>query len=593
MRAQYGGEPQKTIGLNYLTSVEPLWFTLADCIASKLLTGKPPEIVQAIRFQPGPVQRGLCPITLAGRRLHPTKADFYRAVIDLRSEIKPRMKAAENDERQRLEVEQLALKILANATSYGIFVEINIEESDDKQTVQVYGGGGKPFTVEATKIERPGSYFHPLLATLITGAARLKLAIAERLAAEQGLSWAFCDTDSMALAKPDGLTETEFLNRAEHVRRWFDSLNPYSAKAPLFKIEDANFEASEGYLTYVIVPLYCFAVSAKRYALYNVDTKGDPLIRKASAHGLGHLMAPYTESDAPSHIPSPLRPGENGIDRWHHDLWWLIVKAALDGRPDQPDLDFHPALKLPARSRYGATTPGLLRWFKHYNEEREYREQVKPFGFLVALQGGRLAESAIARGGRGSRKAAFRPIAPFDRNPAIAASRAFDRVTGQSVPREALQSYRTALAQYHLHPEAKFLNGGYVDAGTTLRRHIAVTGLDHIGKEADRWEEQFFTGFCEDANVDYGTSPNEITWMRDRVRASIEMVGQRRAAAAARVSLRDVSKVARGAAISVQILQRLDRATSDVITHRERPDRFEGASTVCKASNLEPKFNES
>lgn len=43
VRAAYSGEAQATIGANYLTSDTPLWFTLADCIASKLLTGKAPK----------------------------------------------------------------------------------------------------------------------------------------------------------------------------------------------------------------------------------------------------------------------------------------------------------------------------------------------------------------------------------------------------------------------------------------------------------------------------------------------------------------------------------------------------------------------
>ncbi len=54
--------------------------------------------------------------------------------------------------------------------------------------------------METAKREQPGRYYHPLLATLITGAARLMLALTERLAFEHGLNWAFCDTDSMAFA---------------------------------------------------------------------------------------------------------------------------------------------------------------------------------------------------------------------------------------------------------------------------------------------------------------------------------------------------------------------------------------------------------
>ena len=138
-------------------------------------------------------------------------------------------------------------------------------------------------------------------------------------------------------------------------------------------------------------PLYCFAVSAKRYVLFNLDDAGRPVIRKASAHGLGHLMAPYPETDAPATIPPPSVPlSEIGVERWQYDLWYQIVSAALAGHPDSPDLDFHPALNQPAISRYGATTPALLRWFDLHNRNRRYADQVRPFGFMTALHATRL-----------------------------------------------------------------------------------------------------------------------------------------------------------------------------------------------------------
>jgi hypothetical protein len=67
------------------------------------------------------------------------------------------------------------------------------------------------------KVETPGRYFHPLLATLITGAARLMLAMTERLVIDAGLDWAFCDTDSMAIAKPEGMGQETFFARAKSV----------------------------------------------------------------------------------------------------------------------------------------------------------------------------------------------------------------------------------------------------------------------------------------------------------------------------------------------------------------------------------------
>ena len=90
-------------------------------------------------------------------------------------------------------------------------LELNIAELDDKEPRECYGPSGEPFQTSTRKIEEPGRYFHPLLATLITGGARLMLAIAETLAAEAGLDWTFCDTDSMALAKPEAMDDQDIL----------------------------------------------------------------------------------------------------------------------------------------------------------------------------------------------------------------------------------------------------------------------------------------------------------------------------------------------------------------------------------------------
>jgi hypothetical protein len=43
-----------------------------------------------------------------------------------------------------------------------------------------------------------------------------------------------------------------------------------------------------------------------------------------------------------------------------------------------------------------------------------------------------------------------------------------------------------ALVQYHLRPEAKFLNGDFRHRGRTERRHIVASQIIHIGKEAQQ-----------------------------------------------------------------------------------------------------------
>jgi hypothetical protein len=390
VRARYGPEPQLTIGLNHLTSETPLWFTLADCIASKLLTGRVPHVIKAITFDPKGPQARLQSICVAGQseyRVHPKSGDFYRTLIDLRTKVKAQAADAKKsglaEEVSRLDTLQLALKILANATSYGIFMEVNVEELGEKDPVHCFGGDAQPFAARTASLEILGTYFHPLLASLITGAARLMLAITERLACDAGIDWAFCDTDSMALAQPTGMADDEFMKRAQGVHHWFDVLNPYMAQGELLKLEDANF-ALDG--SGRLEPLYCSAVSAKRYALFNIDASGRPVIRKASAHGLGHLMAPYSEAVVPAGIPAPSVPlSDIGLERWQYDLWYQIVSAALEGHPDRPNLNYHPALNQPAIGRYAATTPGLLSWFDTYNRNRPYTDQVRPFGFMTAL----------------------------------------------------------------------------------------------------------------------------------------------------------------------------------------------------------------
>ena len=535
VRAKYDGRSQ-TIGLNYLTSDYPVWHTLADAIASKLLTGKVPKIIEAITFSPKEPQSGLKTVMIAGNpdyRVDPANDDFFKRLIDLRTAIKAKLKNTTALSRDALDSEQQALKILANSTSYGIFVEINVADFDDLQDLTCYGPDGEGFPVATKKIEEPGRYFHPLLATLITGVARLMLAIAESVSLAKGLDWAFCDTDSLAIAKPDGVAEAEFLERAQSLCDWFSSLNPYEKKGSIFKIEDANFELGSDDENSQLESLYSYCISAKRYALFNISQSGEIVIRKASAHGLGQYLPPYEAEDAPNSIPAPsIKLDDIGVERWQYDLWYKIIRAALDGHPDEVDLSYHDALKRPAVSRYGATTPILLKWFAAFNRGREYPTQVKPFNFLNAFHARPQYELSDAeqwakpKRGRPRKQLDAKPIAAFNRNIREAAKGAFDRETGKPIPASELKTYADALARYHLRPEAKFLNGEFCDRGRTEHRHVVATQLLHIGKEANKWEEQHFLGEDEEAEIEYGVDENE-SLLNSKIRDVCDEIGQR------------------------------------------------------------------
>lgn len=566
VRAAYAGEAQSTIGLNYISSDTALWFTLADCIASKLLTGKAPRILEAVAFTPGPVQTSLRPINVSGNplyRVDPTETDFFRRVIELRKETQGRMKLVSCDEREALDTEQHALKICANSTSYGIWVQVNVEARAKAFSATVHGSNGQPFTRETDKAEKPGSYFHPLLASLITGAARLMLAMTECQIEAQGLEWAFCDTDSMAIAKPDTMPDAEFRQRVGAIADWFAGLNPYSFPGSILKIEDENASLETGEPE----PLYCWAVSSKRYALFNRDGDGTPILRKVSAHGLGHLRPPYGAHNPPVSIPAPpeavLR---SGVERWHCDLWFEIVSAALAGKPDMPNLTFHPAMNAPSVSRYGATAPELLRWFDAFNEGRPYRDQVKPFGFLMALHARRdwSGEKIIANSeqrGRPAKKLPPKPVAPFDKDPAKVAVTTFDRISGKPIPVSALQTYAEALAPYHLHPESKFLGGDYLDRGTTRRRHVRVSAIRHIGKESNEWEQQAVLGLDDEADIEYGFSDESLAQLRQDLTVLIAAIGKAEAAKALGMPVDRLRRFLRGECAA-------DTATAQIIAAR-------------------------
>lgn len=582
VRASYSEGEQSTIGLNYLSSGDTaLWFTLADCIASKLLTGKAPEILEAVAFVPGERQAGLKVVNVSGKagyRVDPATDDLYKRVIELRHSVKVTMKSASSDDQAAMDTEQNALKILANATSYGIFVEVNVNRRAAPVPTIVHNATSEPFNFATDKSEETGPYFHPLLATLITGAARLMLAIAERRVSDSGLEWSFCDTDSIAIAKPHEMDRKQFAVKVHEIVRWFEVLNPYGFGGSILKIEDENFGLETGNPE----PLYCWAVSAKRYALFNLDKDNVPIMRKVSAHGLGHLRPPFDETDAPDDMPKPHHSVlGKGTSYWHVDLWWRIVRVAIAGTTNQVPLDYHAAMLRPAISRYGATSPDLLRWFKGYNANRKYRDQVKPFGFLLSmsvkafLASERIMDLASDKKRR-PKAQPLKPAAAYEADHAKAAASAFCRDSGVPIPSDMLKSYAEALAQYHLHPESKFLNGSYGDTGPTQRRHVQMFGVQNIGKESNDWEAQAILGYDPDAAPGYGISIVDQFEIADRLSMLTRSLGPKNVAGALGIStaklrciICDKPKSQRHtSSISVKVILELEKAASHLTMQR-------------------------
>jgi hypothetical protein len=500
LRAQYQETGDYQIGLNVITA-DPditLHYMLPDLVASKLLTGKPPRIRRAWRFRPVGVQKGLRPVKLFGEvQVDPAHHDFFRLLIEKRHEFKLAKAAAEeagDPARARyFHSLQLGLKILANATAYGIFAEIDEKVTGAKE-VEVFGT--HHFTTQVSKEEHPGPYMFPPLAALITSAARLMLAMVEHELVARGATLSLCDTDSVAIVGPQEVVRA--------VQRHLAGLTPYGFGGDLLEVEDEN---SPDPLASRDQRLYCYAVSAKRYALFNNADGGGVIIRKPSEHGLGHLRSP---------LPDEGR-------GWIKEAWRVIVQAARDGGHPADNVAF---ADLPAVGKFPITKPSTLEHFGHINTKRvpgtrkrvwrPYPEQVKPFSFMLVAfpdsgditTGGEVYWSASGDNSNLDPGKPIRPIAPFESDPRRwPALKWVDLHTGEPVRliwhSEGLgmatsairvQTFRDVLTRHVTHPEAKAAGPdgepcGVHTSGELKRLRVHVTGLVHIGKESNDLEE--------------------------------------------------------------------------------------------------------
>jgi hypothetical protein len=402
VRAPYDGT-NWNIGSNPLCADEPLWYALPDAVASKVITGHSPEIVRALRLAPVGRQRGLKRVKLRGEvDVDPRSEDFFRAVIERRKGLRPGEAVLSE-----------SLKVTANSTSYGIYAEMRRRELPGRQRERItVHGKDDPFEADTHTPETPGPYCFPPMAACITAAARLMLATLEMLVAGAGGTWAFCDTDSMAIVATEegGLGEclggphhtsdgeeairALSFDRVDGIVRRFEALNPYDrtiVPGSVLEIEQENYEPVGSKPEEVDRDrprqLHCYAISAKRYALYNLDPEGRPILRsvvddpdtddaagsddedpdplgelrKHSEHGLGHLLNPTDPEDESR--------------EWIAQLWEYIIRTDAFGQ-EAKEPSF---LDRPALTRSAITTWDLQKRFHTYNAGRPKTTQIRPF----------------------------------------------------------------------------------------------------------------------------------------------------------------------------------------------------------------------
>lgn len=269
----------------------------------------------------------------------------------------------------------------------------------------------------------------------------------------------------------------------------FAALNPYARDAvpgSVLKIEDDNFDPT----THEQRQIHCLAISAKRYALFLRDAKGDPVLLREGAnsptdrwseHGLGHLLNPTDLEDE---------------DRdWIAQSWLNIVCKAFGLSTKR--LGFE---NLPAVGRITVSSPAVMRPLKNLNARKSYGNHIKPFNFLLSCHVSQLGHPI------GVNPERFHLIAPYELD-----SKRWLKIdwidqysgksygvttTGHHGERQTarVKTYRDILIEYEFHPEAKSADAegnpcGKQTVGLLHRRHIKIDLIKYIGKESNSLEE--------------------------------------------------------------------------------------------------------
>lgn len=397
-------------------------------------------------------------------------------------------------------------------------------------------------------LEKPGEFFFPPLGSLITAAARLMLALLEWHVRQRGGTFAFCDTDSMAIVATEqgGIIEIEgrgndgraipqkiralSWREVEEIAQAFESLNPYDQSAvpgSILKIEDVNFRDGKQ------VQLHALVAGTKRYAIFEHLPDGEVRITdQYSEHGLGHVLS-----------PKEIRGGE---DDWRRQVWDYIVRREL-GLP----ADLSKWADRPAVGRHAITTRDLMKPFKRFNRGKPYEAQVKPFNFMSTVLHDAFTASRFKNG--------LRLVGPYEPDPDRWLRMKWLNLHGGELLRLAkgpyaskdtvgYQSYGNLIATHVHHKETKRTGPDGLPCeeharGLLGRRTVRLLRVAHIGKEADRHEERDLVADVDDLITNYSHVLGEV---EEQIIRPVLRTFLREVADATGIDLENLRKIASG-----------------------------------------------
>lgn len=403
VRAVYEHGDAPRIGMVQATSETAVWYAGPDIVASLVLTGVVPKIRRAISIEPqrdetGEValHPGLTPIDFMGSvPIDPRCDDIFARVIEERQRIKADPSRSP-EEKKRLD---RGLKVFANGTGYGVWSETNVADDEHEATVRV-ASGDETFEVLTDAPEDAGPFSFMPIGSLITAGAHLMLALLERCVTDRGGSYVLEDTDSLAIVAtehggrvpcPNGPLPWSAHDRATYggprndaqasvlalswadvdaIAQRFASLSPYDPSAvpgSILKVEALNFRPDRTQRQ-----VFAFAVSSKRYAMFELGASGEPVFGFTVPGD--DIVTQYSESGLGA-LAKPLEDVTQG-GSWIEGFWRVIVREQLGLARETPTWFDRPVV-----ARLPVSSPVTWRAFASFNAGKSYDDSVKPYSF--------------------------------------------------------------------------------------------------------------------------------------------------------------------------------------------------------------------
>jgi hypothetical protein len=195
----------------YLSTFGPLTYdgvlpyTALDLAAAVIAGRRAPVIEQVWTLRPTGQAESLRAVSLpGGAPFDPTEpdADLYAAILASRVAVGSDPSASATTRRRR----EAALKGLGVALAYGCLARVDRRPIAEAMEVERIDPWGERFTTTVRgAVEEPGPDHCPLLASAVTAAARLTMALVERMVTDAGGVVAQVLTDAVTIpASPEG-----------------------------------------------------------------------------------------------------------------------------------------------------------------------------------------------------------------------------------------------------------------------------------------------------------------------------------------------------------------------------------------------------